>query len=39
MRPFFVVPHAGDVDRNIDEIKIIKQEIMSSPTRGTWIEI
>ena len=34
-----VVPHAGDVDRNmrLEALKDGKGE--SSPTRGTWIEM
>ena len=34
-----VVPHAGDVDRNIDTEGGTKRLNVSSPTRGTWIEI
>ena len=34
-----VVPHAGDVDRNITVCLRAGFVIASSPTRGTWIEM
>ena len=34
-----VVPLAGDVDRNTAAILFVHRHIMSSPSRGTWIEI
>ena len=34
-----VVPHTGDVDRNTIARRYKVYKAMSSPTRGTWIEI
>ena len=34
-----VVPLAGDVDRNLNASDKEKADTLSSPSRGTWIEI
>ena len=34
-----VVPHAGDVDRNVHCFPGHASDVPSSPTRGTWIEM
>ena len=34
-----VVPHTGDVDRNTSRDYVTRDRWLSSPIRGTWIEI